>query len=412
MYGVRILKNLFIPLVGSAQRGVQMGVAKKIKNGARKIVLDKAEEARVAAFSAFKSLGFNVPQLAPPMLGPVASDSSRLEAGGTSSGSDASNTNNSFVDVNHMDRSGHDPLANERKDMEKTPCNDVMAEEKLRTAMSCSMTIEKPVTPVESSLTTRGGFNVTLKSTENTVTATSSKLQNTNDRTGLHDRFLSHGTKEQFCTENMVIGKMDNPCQRGPINAACSPGGFDSFLDLWDSTLEFYFDIHYNKRLELNSAAPFEIHGIAICWENSPVHYINLPKDLLMVDNREVDNISLSARGNKHKFSSSKTDLEIVRHRWSRITKIMGKKDGRKFSWNLKTQIQVLKKPAVSVQRFGCLDNIGNHLELSVVDNSHVLLPPIHVKDAIDLCIVSWILWPDEERSSSPNLEKVKIIKR
>ncbi|XP_065622903.1 helicase and polymerase-containing protein TEBICHI isoform X1 [Quercus suber] len=45
---------------GSAQRRVQLGVAKKIKNGARKIVLDKAEEARVAAFSAFKSLGFNV----------------------------------------------------------------------------------------------------------------------------------------------------------------------------------------------------------------------------------------------------------------------------------------------------------------------------------------------------------------
>nr|POE48267.1 helicase and polymerase-containing protein tebichi [Quercus suber] len=44
---------------GSAQRRVQLGVAKKIKNGARKIVLDKAEEARVAAFSAFKSLGFN-----------------------------------------------------------------------------------------------------------------------------------------------------------------------------------------------------------------------------------------------------------------------------------------------------------------------------------------------------------------
>ena len=29
------------------------------------------------------------------------------------------------------------------------------------------------------------------------------------------------------------------------------------------------------------------------------------------------------------------------------------------------------------------------------------------VKDAIDMCIVAWILWPDEESSSSPNLDKV-----
>jgi DNA polymerase theta len=47
---------------------VQLGIVKKIKNGARKIVLDKAEEARVIAFAAFKSLGFNVPQFSPRLL--------------------------------------------------------------------------------------------------------------------------------------------------------------------------------------------------------------------------------------------------------------------------------------------------------------------------------------------------------
>ncbi|KAI9097672.1 hypothetical protein K1719_025443 [Acacia pycnantha] len=390
---------------GSAQRRVQVGVAKKIKNGARKIVLDKAEEARVAAFSAFKSLGYNVPQIASPMLCPVASDSNRQGAGGTSSGSDAADTNNSFICADPMESSDHGPLEN-GEDMKKSSCYGVLAEQKSRSAMPCSTSTEKSLAPVEDSLTMRGGLNGTFKSTEDTAIATTSKLEKPNDHSGLHVRCLSHGIEQQNFTENMAIGKMDNSCQRGPINAACSPGGFDSFLDLWDSTPEFYFDIHYNKRLELNSAAPFEIHGIAICWENSPVYYINLPKDLLLIDNREDYNISLSACGNKHKVSSSKTDLEIARHRWSMIIKIMGKRDARKFSWNLKTQIQVLKRPAVSVQRFGCLDNIGNYMDLSVVDNSHVLLPPILVKDAIDLCIVSWILWPDEERSSSPNLEK------
>nr|GEU30877.1 helicase and polymerase-containing protein TEBICHI [Tanacetum cinerariifolium] len=39
------------------QRRIQFGVAKKIKNGSRKIVLEKAEEARDVGFSAFKALG-------------------------------------------------------------------------------------------------------------------------------------------------------------------------------------------------------------------------------------------------------------------------------------------------------------------------------------------------------------------
>ncbi|KAL4607393.1 hypothetical protein ACB092_09G170400 [Castanea dentata] len=35
------------------------------------------------------------------------------------------------------------------------------------------------------------------------------------------------------------------------------------------------------------------------------------------------------------------------------------------------------------------------------------MLSPVNVKDGIDVCIVAWILWPDEERNSNPNLEKV-----
>ena len=59
---------------GSAQRRIHVGVAKKIKKGAHKIVLEKAEEARVAAFSAFKSLGLEVPQFSQPLF-PIAGGS-------------------------------------------------------------------------------------------------------------------------------------------------------------------------------------------------------------------------------------------------------------------------------------------------------------------------------------------------
>ncbi|WZZ24165.1 hypothetical protein YC2023_007566 [Brassica napus] len=41
---------------GTGQKRIQLGLAKKIKNGARKIVLEKAEEARAAAFSALSRL--------------------------------------------------------------------------------------------------------------------------------------------------------------------------------------------------------------------------------------------------------------------------------------------------------------------------------------------------------------------
>nr|CAB3461938.1 unnamed protein product [Digitaria exilis] len=58
----------------SGLRRMQFGIAKKIKNGARKIVLEEAEAARVAAFSAFKSLGLEVPQFTAPPL-PAIEDS-------------------------------------------------------------------------------------------------------------------------------------------------------------------------------------------------------------------------------------------------------------------------------------------------------------------------------------------------
>lgn len=58
---------------------MQFGIAKKIKNGARKIVLEEAEAARLAAFSAFKSLGVEVPQFMAPQL-PSIEDSPTRDA--------------------------------------------------------------------------------------------------------------------------------------------------------------------------------------------------------------------------------------------------------------------------------------------------------------------------------------------
>lgn len=192
---------------------------------------------------------------------------------------------------------------------------------------------------------------------------------------------------------------------KGPVTAVNTPGGIDTFLDLWDTTNEFYFDIHYTKRKEVNSVAQFEICGLAVCWENSPVYYVNLPKDLMRTIERKSSYPLTSSTANESSLQHAW--LEGIKIRWNRIRGIMGKKSVQKLSWNLKVQIQVLRNSAVSVQRIGHPYLAGKDMGLEILDNSYLVLPPVNVNDGIDICVVAWILWPDEERSSCPNLEKV-----
>ncbi len=404
-------------LEGSAQRRIQLGVAKKIKNGARKIVLDKAEEASVAAFSAFKSLGINVQHISQPILSTVMGNHVRQGAATTSSGNE---TSSSFVDVEHMKHVSAKPSSEENENFDKV-ASESDVEKLMRTsdiglvasaevnstaAMHCNFGAENSGVPVEGSVTNGAELNATIGNTKSAEMAHSIQLQSSGDGTRVCGGYLHCGVQEPQSRENLCLGNKDSTCGKGPINAVNTPGGFDSFLDLWETTREFYFDIHYNKRSEVNSVAPFEIHGIAICWENSPVYYVNLPKDLLWSENRRNGYSSLGTSGDKSNVSPPEYWLEIVRQRWNRIGEMLGQRNVRKFTWNLKVQIQVLKSPAVSNQKFGS-DLAGKNMGLELIDNSFLLLPPVNVKGGIDVCIVAWILWPDEERSSNPNLEKV-----
>ncbi|XP_024545113.1 helicase and polymerase-containing protein TEBICHI-like [Selaginella moellendorffii] len=52
--------KLFVIDAGK-QQWMYAAAAKKIRNGARRIVLDRAEEVRIAAFSAFQALGATIP---------------------------------------------------------------------------------------------------------------------------------------------------------------------------------------------------------------------------------------------------------------------------------------------------------------------------------------------------------------
>jgi DNA polymerase theta len=389
--------GLYDCLEGSAQRHIQLGVAKKIKSGARKIVLDKAEEARIVAFSAFKSLGLDVPHFSLPVLPTAIGDHVRQGAATISSGD---GTSSIFVDVEHTKPVSAKPSTEETESFDKV-ASEIEGEKFMRTpdivlvaSAEVNSTTASSVVPVEGSVTSRADMTYTVQ------------LQGPDDGIGICVGYLHREVKEPHNRQNLCVDNKETACAKGPINAINTPGGFDSFLDLWETAREFYFDVHYNKRLEVNAVAPFEIHGMAICWESSPVYYVNLPKDLLWSDKRRDDYSSLGTSGDKGTFSPHEHWLEIVGERWNRIGKMLGKRNVRKFTWNLKVQVQVLKIPAVSVKKFG-LDLAGKNLGIELIDNSYSLLSPVHIKDGIDMCIVAWILWPDEERSSNPNLEKV-----
>ncbi|WZZ24166.1 hypothetical protein YC2023_007567 [Brassica napus] len=145
----------------------------------------------------------------------------------------------------------------------------------------------------------------------------------------------------------------------------------------------------------LNSRISYEIHGIAICWDSSPVYYVNLNKDLPNLE-----------RAEKLSKDSAIDMFDVIKSRWNRISNIMGNEKTRKFTWNLKVQIQVLRSPAISIQRCTGLNLAEGIRDFELVDGSWLVMPPLRVNHTIDISIVTWILWPDEERHSNPNIDK------
>lgn len=387
-----------------------MGLAKKIKNGACKIVLEKAEEARIAAFSAYKSLGLNVPQFSRPALATTFGSPHQKEATTSSPGND---TTSNFVIAEHVEHATKQSLEGtvmSVNGMKLSKASDIgivtSTEVNSVGDMRHKFGSDNSVAPIEGSVTLQGELSNTFDHTEN-VDTIPIQLQKFGDGTMINEKNFDPGMRKLHSKIFLSSGHKISDCEKGPIHAINTPGGFDSFLDLWDTATEFCFDIHYNKRSEANSVVSFELHGLAICWENSAVYYVNIPKDLLWSDKERKDCLRLSATGHKDDMLNLDHWLEVVRARWNKICGIMGKKDVRKFTWNLKVQIQALRRPAVSLQKLDCQKLEAENVGFEIIDSSFLLLTPIHVRDGIDMCIAAWILWPDEERSSNPNLEKV-----
>ncbi|XP_042498308.1 helicase and polymerase-containing protein TEBICHI isoform X2 [Macadamia integrifolia] len=407
---------------GSAQRHIQMGVARKIKNGACKIVLEKGEEARIAAFSAFRSLGLNVPQFSLPIVSTTTGSLLVREGEMISSGDD---TNSSFAGGQSIKDTSTELAAEKGKKFDSGVAKTEGEELKRVSDLSSGTTMEVDSTVGMQFCSGAGNLEVTheglglalgnkVRSSINCGKEPDEPNSTLLGNTGNSNRILGGYLDHENHNSNRQGGNAchyttDNIYDKGPTGASNSSGGFDGFLDLLDTIREFYFDIHFTKRSGLNSIVPFEIHGMAICWENSRVYYINISKDLMGSDklssNGESD-VSRNAHSDPSNIGAANNRWEMAKHRWNRIARIMGKSHVRKICWNLKVQIQVLKYPGISIQRFGGLSCVQNAVDIELIDSSYFLLSPIYVQDGIDMCLITWILWPDEERSSNPNIEK------
>lgn len=396
-----------LDLKGPVQKRIQLGVAKKIKNGARKIVLDKAEEARCAAFSAFKSLGLNVPIFSRPLSSTATGHDLPKEAS-ISSGEESSSSLAALQCRKQEDEKITELVSETNKKLAKPSLSGIRVLEGPHPLIAGpDITVaEKSSSVVKGPSSHCFKLKVSTDHRDDANASSSHQLTGIGCATNAGDERLDQVGQPLHETNRPHNGSKESQMDKGPRNASSIPGGFDYFLDLWNSVSEFCFDVHFNKISEANRTTPFEIHGIAICWENSPVYYINIPKDLFWSNCRSTDTLFSDVPTNNMSLMPS-VQLDLGKLRWNKILSIMGRKDIRKFTWNLKVQIQVFKCPSISVHRFGSLSVAVKSTGLKLIDNSHYLLPPVHLQNAVDLCIVAWILWPDEEKSSSPNLEKV-----
>lgn len=395
-----IAKALFESSVWSGQDGIakkriHMGVAKKIKNASRKIVLDKAEEARLAAFSVFKSLGIHVPQVSRLSLPAFAEDSPQNDSGTFSNCAQSAYDSLPPEDTKATGNSAAD---------DKTMKFNNRPEE---------IAVENFSKPIDSSIRSRGNVNlvghlqyVPNQLLDNCVIPMGSSFSTLGVSNEVNI-VKNESEKREDTVQPLTIHTNGNSLNKGPTCASSFPGGFESFLEQLGLKKEFYFDLHYLKVSDQHSFM-FEVFGMAICWENSPVYYVSFLKDLLSSHNEISNHHEVNVQGDSIKGPVSCDMWTSATSKWKKLGKIMSTNGARKISWNLKTQIQVLKAPCFSLQRLsrlGLQKEMLNDIEL--IGDSYVLLPSVMLQEGIDLCVVSWSLWPDEESKSTPSLEKL-----
>lgn len=383
-----------------------MALAKKIKNGARKIVLDKAEEARLAAFSAYESLGIQVPQFSVSSL-PSKAKVPEMEVDilkSCTQGAVLAMEKDEHLHVSIRPSSEH--MKDVHDNLISMNCRNDNAEK-----------VSGPKANSSSESISSQSFRNNLNNSEYGVAAISTvpltreyEILDTNPTIGGVNEDQNYDIQGGNDGESAYNNNSFPTCDKGPINASSIPGGFDSFMHQWELVQEFYFDIHFSKKN--NTTTFFDIFGLAICWKDSPIYYINLSRYL--ISSWKINTSGDSAENSicsESKSPCKSVSWEISKKRWSRIANVLGKNGVKKITWNLKSQMHVLQNPGISVQRLGSRfrNEHRAHSDFRVIDGT-LFLPSIILNDGIDVCLIVWILWPDEESGSCSKLDKVTHI--
>ncbi|KAH9300440.1 hypothetical protein KI387_012023, partial [Taxus chinensis] len=399
------------------QRRIQIGAAKKIKNGARQIVLDHAEEARVAAFTAFKALGLNVPLA---LSQPIPANSS-----GVSMNQDNSEIlPEKMFDENDQaytdSRSGpwitdcqitakaadKDAMttSNEENRKDRHDISFIEGEGSLQNTLDTKELYPNNVNAGKHDQPSAGegaaGTEIEQKMSEDIGVALGKENNMVSRKDEKSDaRFVAEGAsmfagfkvEHETNRERQKLNEMENPIPyNGPIDVNSINGGFESFLNMWKLVKEFCFDLHYSNSSVGGSLLMLEVHGLAVCWEGSPVYYVNFSKRSMDIERNDA---------------YPKGRYDIAKERWNKVAKVMCQKDVNKVAWNLKSQFQVFMKPGISMPNHK-KDEASKKKTEAFAEMPLMSLPSVDVKDVIDLCLVAWLLWPDEESTDCPTLEQ------
>lgn len=421
------------------QYRIQMGVAKKIKNGARHIVLDRAEEARMAAFSAFKSLGLNVPVALSQPVDASSFGASRSEDHSVALSSEAIVENNFDVKILNdkvfrdprsglLDMTAHTTTVgaytNDGEENGKDKSSVIVIESgAIQDTVETKQNDTNYLSNERHNETAVGegaaGLNVELRSKdsgnvinkENILIAKDDEKSNVRNAVEAASMFAGFKIVPETNHDMQNLCEAETACisNNGPVDVISMNGGFDSFLNKWEQVNEFCFDLHFSNASEGDSSAMFEVQGLAVCWETSPVYYLNFSRSFF----KEEDGCATFHNGEGTANSNQQSNysmgrFNISKERWKRVAKVMCQKGVNKITWNLKSQLQALKKPGTLVPKVS--QNNGevseDKSEATLTGMSLMLLPSIDIEEAIDICIVAWLLWPDEESTYTPTLEQ------
>ena len=197
---------------------VQMGMARKIQNGARKLVLERAEEARIAAFSALRSLGVDVPAALSQSLAENSALAKRQ------------------IELDDEGSSSFNIVQNDlKKEASKQIVFPVINE------------------PLEPQLCNKPWL------------APCQSEQPKDAQNVLHTCQNNSGEAYMISSNNGI--------DMGPIDVDDLNGGFGEFLSLWQERRDFFFDLHFSPCKD--SATLVDVRGIAICWTGSPIYYVS-----------------------------------------------------------------------------------------------------------------------------------------